>query len=292
MKNWKLYILPFSMDQKSIFFNLVKSILNNCPLPAVWRKTIKVIIFISAIVLTAFLIPAAIIPAMRAELKFHDEVDRENYQTFSGVSDSVMTILETLESRNSFLKARNITSRTDSIVLVINLPDSIVSLQLQGVTLYEAKLHNYTKSKLFRNYSSSQIALWTGYPFQTTNSLSSIPKLPIIYRKAPKDTAEAAEQQKSHVIPDGKEDTWFRLYTNRSFIIFIEQSENPAGPGKISRRRYLSKARKTERREVFDTLANFRVPEYQSWIKIVIPRADARVLYRALPEHALVVIRL
>lgn len=229
---------------------------------------------------------------MQAELKFHDEVDMENYQSFSEVNDSVMTILETLESRNSFLKARNITSRSDSIVLVINLPDSIVSLHLQGVTLFEAKLQDYTKSKLFRKYSSSQIALWTGHPFQTTSCLSSIPKLPIIYRKAPKDTAEAAEQQKSHVIPDGKEDTWFRLYTNRNLMILIEQSENPAGRGKISQRKYLSKARKMERIELFNTLANFHVPEYQSRIKIVIPRSDARVLYRALPEHALVVIRL
>ena len=88
------------------------------------------------------------------------------------------------------------------------------------------------------------------------------------------------------------EDTWFRLYTDRNLNITINQVESVNLSGAVSRQRFFCKTRKLERRELVNSVSNLKIPEYYSFIKIYLSRSDARTLYRSLPEHVIMVLRL
>jgi len=232
-----------------------------------------------------------IMPVLRADLKFPEDKNTPA-PAFYAPDDSLNNYLQHLTSLNSFLKARLSTAKNDSAILMINLPDSTIALQLEGVIIFKTKITEYKLSRIFNKYSPAFLSQWVEYPFDVKNSASSIPKMPVIYKKAPKDTIEAAKQQKQLVIPDEPEDACFSLYTTRNLKIAVNQVERPARLISENRHRYFRKARKLERRELVKSLAKLEIPVHYAYIKIYISRSDARVIYRAIPEHALVVLRL
>ena len=247
-------------------------------------KYLRTLIISLIICIVIFLVLGVVLPAARAELIFHSESVDNPVFSAENSNDSVNMIISALELKKAYLRSCLLASKSDSVALIINLPDSTVTLQLYGVPLFTAKLSAYRKSAIFNKYSPAELSHWSEYPLTVVHSLSSIPKEP---------TIEALEQAKNHVIPDGKEDTWFRLYTDRNAKIVFNQTDKPSvGSDPGSRRRYFRKARKLERRELVHSLSNLEIPDFYPNITLYLSGSDARVIYRAIPEHALVVLRL
>lgn len=251
---------------------------------------IQAIILIGIFVL--FFLLVVVIPVSRAELEFNNKDNGESAYPVEALNDSLRIMIENTEAQHAFLKARLLASKSDSFVLVVNIPDSLVSLHIQGVPVFEAKLSGYKKSRIFEKYSRSVLARWAEYPFEVEHSLSSIPKMPIIYKKAPKDTSEAAEHQKNLAVPVIQEDTWFKMYTDRNFRLMIYPVEKPVGKGRIVRNKFFRNVRSQEKRDLIKSFVKLKIPEYHSNITLFVSASDAKVIYRALPEQALVVIKL
>ncbi len=255
------------------------------------QKSRKIFLLIFFMLLTILLILTVVLPAIKAELLFPAGEQTQLFNT-SHSDDHMDHRMHGLASENAWLRTRLTLAGSDSLVLLVNLPDSIVSLQMNGVIVFETAITGYKISRIFNKYSPLYLTEWCKHPFTVKASVSSIPKMPVIYKKAPKDTIEAAKQQNLTEVPTGQEDTWFSLYTDRNLKLAIKQNETPSTLISEKRKRYFRKTRKLERRELVKSMANFEIPVHFAYITIYVSRSDARVIYRALPEHALVVLRL
>ena len=184
----------------------------------------------------------------------------------------------------------------DKYIGKLKTENRVMEKKLSSVIPYGAYLVVNTTENSFRRYNSGKLKR-QGYCSTGSSVLLQADSaqqwiIPLIFKKAIKHTAEAAEQQKNQLLSPLKEDTWFRLYTDRNLNITINQVETVNISGAVSRQRFFRKTRKLERRELVNSMANLKIPEYYSFIKIYLSRSDARILYRALPEHAIMVLRL
>lgn len=255
-------------------------------------KYFRILLIIYVVFTAGFLLFIVMIPAFQAKLIYINEEENKTDYYFHTPSDSVNKLGVGLEAEKAFLKARLLASRSDSSVLVIDLYNNIISVELLGLSLFEADIEKVKKSSLFSKYSSSSLARWSEYPFRVRKYVSSIPKLPIIYKKAPKDSIEAEKQQENFDIPGNEKNVWLTLYTDRSLKISIHPAEKSyTGCCGTGRFKYFRKKRRLERRELISSFINPEIPAYNSSILLYVSKDDARVIYRAIPEHALVIVR-
>jgi hypothetical protein len=262
----------------------------NCPLSKSFKQRLALFAAFAVTVFFILFIPVAVLPGLNAELKFHN--DTINYRYLPDIQDdSARIVIDSLLSKRSLLNAKLLSSQSDSVVCVINLADSTLSLLLKGVPVFESKFIAYHKSPIFKKYSNASLAEWSAYPFTVSRSISSITKLPIIYRRAPKDTAEAALQQSSLELFEEREETWFSLYTDRNLEIQMGQDESKSFNSFLHRNKFFSNVRRNNYKRKLSALKEFNIPEYVSYIKIITTASDARVIYRALPENALIVLK-
>ncbi len=255
-------------------------------------KYFRILLIVFIVFTAGFLLFVVIIPAFQAKLIYVNEEENKNDYYFHTPSDSVNKLGARLEAEKAFMGARLRASRSDSSVLVVDLYNNIISVELLGLSLFEADIEKVKKSSLFAKYSSSSLARWSEYPFRVRKYVSSIPKLPIIYKKAPKDSIEAEKQQENFDIPGIEKDVWLTLYTDRSLKISIHPAEKSfTGHDCAGWFKYFIKKRRLERRELVSSFLNPKIPKYNSSISLYVSKDDARVIYRAIPEHALVVVR-
>jgi hypothetical protein len=116
-----------------------------------------------------------------------------------------------------------------------------------------------------------------------SRSYSSIKKVPLVIKMAPKDTSEF----KPDIIVDTAdiEPVNYLMEAENGIRIFVYQEEK-LNPG--DRRHQFMFDLHCRVRNFFDDLKRicvFKVPEYHPFVKIRIPRTDAKILYRALSEH-------
>jgi hypothetical protein len=100
---------------------------------------------------------------------------------------------------------------------------------------------------------------------------------------APKDTSEF----KPDAIPDTAfyEPVNYIFETDRGIKIIVYQSEEiKQGDGK-DRLMFDLRHRWINTIAAMKDIIKFKVPEYQPFIKIKIPSADAKIIYRAIPKH-------
>jgi hypothetical protein len=183
----------------------------------------------------------------------------------------------------AFLKARTTMAETDSIYLTMNLADSAVTLEISGIAVARTKLTRLSTSKMFRERNSYVISSMLSKPFTTGKNFASIPKEPLMIKMAPKDTSEF----KPDIIPDTAdyEPVNFIMEMDNGTVVYVYQEEklNP-GDGLhlfFFDLRYRLHYAWRNMKSAF----TFRVPDYHPYIKVRLPRADAKIIYRALPEH-------
>ncbi|MCX6329372.1 MAG: hypothetical protein NTZ85_07680 [Bacteroidia bacterium] len=190
--------------------------------------------------------------------------------------------LKLLKDR-SFLQSRVAMAETDSIYLTINLADSIVNLEISGVSVHKTKIKKLNISKMLRDDNSYTISSFLSKPFNISKNYSSIPKVPLMIKMAPKDTSE--------YIPDIFPDTAdyepvnyiMAIENGTRIIVYQEEKLNPGD--NIHLFWFDLRYRLRNTLESLKSSLTFKVPEYHPFIKLRLPRADAKIIYRALPEH-------
>jgi hypothetical protein len=188
-----------------------------------------------------------------------------------------------LLTARSYLLSRLAMAVTDSNYLTINLSDSTANVEINGVVVHTSKISSAKVSKILNRGNPNIVQSLFSSPLRIINDHSTIQKEPVMIKIAPRDTSE----YKPDIMPDTSvtEPVNYILDLNNGMRICVYQEE----VGKLSDRMNIL---------IFDIADRFRcflnslkrvmllkVPEYQPYIKIKIPGADAKIIYRAIPQH-------
>jgi hypothetical protein len=191
-----------------------------------------------------------------------------------------------LEKEEIYYKARLKMAEADSACLSINLIDSIITMEIQGVRLLETKIQKIESTKIFPRYKKQAFFEYFSTPFVIDSDYCTIPKEFFNIKYAPEDTIAA---QAPKTMPDTtlKDPVYFTLYLDRGLMVDIRQTDTLRPEIYKDYDRHL---RDEKLSKMWDYLFKFEVPTYDPWIRIEIPHSDARSIYKALPHHAQVAI--
>ncbi|OFY42284.1 MAG: hypothetical protein A2Z69_00165 [Bacteroidetes bacterium RBG_13_44_24] len=190
------------------------------------------------------------------------------------------TYLSILKEK-SFLQSRVTLAESDSIYLTVNLHDSIVNLEINGVSVHKADIKRTNISKMLKGEKDYVILLMLSVPLTVNRNFASIEKEPLMIKLAPKDTSE----YEPDIIPDTAdyEPVNFILETDNGTILCVYQAEKLRAGDGIRLFIFDVKHRVRYAAADFARIITFRVPVYRPFIKLRIPRSDAKIIYRALP---------
>ena len=80
------------------------------------------------------------------------------------------------------------------------------------------------------------------------------------------------------------------LNTDQNVSFFFEQQEDTIGADRRARFFFDLKDRSKNAKATMKAVAKFNVPPYIPYIKIWIPKAEAKIVYRAIPREGLIVL--
>lgn len=243
-----------------------------------------VLVFLIYYSIMSFMAPAEKLKEIEAKYGVRHDADQKTDERFFTDSAYVILLRE-----KSFLQSRIAMAGTDSVYLTINIPDSTANLEISGVTVHSVRITNMKISKILRGGNNYAVQTMLASPMSIVDDVATIKKEPIMVKMAPRDTSEF----KPDVVPDTSdyEPVSFILKMDNGLRIFVSQD---AGD-------YSEHDRKTlfffDLRYRLGTsigsLRNaitFRIPEYHPFIRIRVPKSDARILYRAIPRKGQVAV--
>jgi hypothetical protein len=193
--------------------------------------------------------------------------------------------------QKAFLNARLAMSGSDSIGLTINLKDSLVQLEMKGVVLRQIKFEKAEMSRFFNGINPPAYANHFSKPFVINEIEGTIEKNPVIVRKVPKDTIEAAQTQ---VAVDTSKIGFieWHLLLDRSIVVSLVQSDQFEGRFDLSTLKYRLRRHIKSLRSTNRNVLKAKKPQIIPEITVFIPANEAKSFFRALPPNGQVVIRL
>jgi hypothetical protein len=216
------------------------------------------------------------------EMKASYEAKLPNKKSTETVDKMDSSFVRLLKDK-SFLQSRIVMAETDSIYLTLNMLDSTANLEISGVVVHKAKMKSIKTSKILVAGDENTISALLSSPLTITGSFATIKKEPVMIKVAPKDTSE----YKPDIMPDTSltEPVFIRLATNMGIRIYIYQAEKTKVDDRTSRFNFDMNDRLIDTWAAIKKAASFKVPDYHPYIKITLPRADAKIIYRALPKN-------
>jgi hypothetical protein len=213
------------------------------------------------------------------------------YKNLNGSQVHDLQKAQKLEMESVYLKNRMTLALIDSVYITLDLPDKLLSLEIKGVPVLKSKIYTIEMTRKFDKIGHNQLIAWCSSPFSLKKKDATIPKLPMVFKKAPKDTTEA-KLSSSVPMPVDTGAVYYNLQFDRGLILDVEQVEEPAPEDAKVIRDYLSDKRKVAAIEAVKTALKMESPEQYMHIRILIKREDARAIYRAIPREASLALKL
>jgi hypothetical protein len=241
-----------------------------------------IIIILSSLILIliiTFIVLSAMAPIRAIRLV------NENYPD-SGMIEEYSSAQIDMMKKEVFMRSRLKMAEADSACVSINLVDSVIIVEIQGVTLLETKIQKLWSSKIYSRYSKQAFYECFATPFVIDSDYCTIPKEFFNIKYAPEDTIAA---QAPKTMPDTtlKYPVYFILYLDRGLMVDIRQSDTLLSE---IYKEYTKHIRDQKIKKMWNSLYRFEVPAYDPAIRIEIPHKDARSIYKALPKHAQVAV--
>jgi len=185
--------------------------------------------------------------------------------------------------QKAFLQARISMAETDSVYMTLNLADSTANLEISGVAVHSAKIREIKTSRILRSGNEYAISVMLSSPMNVISDFATIKKEPLMIKMAPKDTSEF----KPDIIPDTSdyEPVNYILEMDNGVRIFVYQDTDTITSDKNNLFIFDLSDRLRNTWSSLKSMARFRVPEYHPFIRIRLPKADAKIFYRATPRH-------
>lgn len=246
------------------------------------------------IILLAFLIYYCVMVMLGPSIKLKEI--RKKYSADQSGSDNVNgriysdSLWLALFKEKAFLQSKIAMAQTDSVSLSLNLADSTANLEISGVIVHSSRIKRIYTSKILRSDNEYAILSMISVPLTITRDYATIKKEPVMIKMAPKDTSE----YKPDILPDtsGIEPVRYILQTDKGVSIYVYQEEKTKFRDKVGL--FLFDLNYRLRRTIisFKSVILLKAPEYQPFIRVKLPRADAKILYRAIPRKGHVAVYL
>ncbi len=188
-----------------------------------------------------------------------------------------------LLQEKAFLQSRISMAETDSVYMTLNIADSTANLEISGVTVHSARIDDLKISRILRSGNDYVIPAMLASPMTIVSDFATIKKEPLMIKMAPKDTSEF----KPDIIPDTSdfEPVNYILEMDNGIRIFVYQNTDTIMADKSKLLFFDLNDRLKNTWSSLKSVARFKVPEYHPYIKIRLPKADAKILYRAVPRY-------
>ncbi len=241
------------------------------------------------LVVLIFLLTVALAP-----VHYMKEADRlvRHDSLFSRETDSVCLTpdISALAREKVYVEALLKLAATDSIQLSVNLSDSAVCLYMKGVKIHQTRIGEFRQDRLLGRLPALPYMEMFSKPLEISTQYATIVKEPIVVRQAPRDTAEAAlNAWQPDTLLQNPAFLWLRAEHGISLV--FEQEANPAFHDRWVRFRFYSHLRAHRAWEALSRFFTFRRQEYHPTVTIRMPVDNLRAIYRALPQHASVVLK-
>ena len=190
--------------------------------------------------------------------------------------------------QKAFLSSQVRMAESDSIGLLINVRDSIIQLLIKGLPVRTVAINEYDVSPFFHRANQEAIYSMLSTPLTITGMQATFMKDPVSVKIAPKDTSEVVIGEK----PDTTdfEAVFFTLETDRNIRFFFEQQEDTIGADRRARFFFDLKDRTKNASSTMRAVVRLQTPPYVPYIKIWIPKAEAKIIYRAIPREGMIVL--
>lgn len=255
-------------------------------------RLLRLIVYYSAAGITIYYF----ILSSLAPVRYVRTINRiHSYDTLSAAIPDMRLLTDSLylnlSAQRSFAVARAKMATSDSAGLAVNLTDSTLTLEIKGVTVRTIPVISFRTAYSLEGIDHYAMTSLGSSPFIINYSESTIPKEPIMVTIAPRDTAEAS--RRLSVIPDTSVVApvcfQLRLDSGIRLVIMQDCAGNSGDCRKV--RRFLFRLAVRDAWGGIKNSALIRMPEYEPEIRIVVSKADARIIYRALPYNGMVAIR-
>lgn len=204
-----------------------------------------------------------------------------------GTSDDKTSAISFVPYKIAFLEARHTMSKIDSVSLSINLTDSVAALELGGVVVFEAPLVGNRISPLLKAMKPEALSNLLRSPARVVSYYGTIEKEPIIIKHAPRDTTEAALDDKDLPVVI-RQAAFFTFHLDSGIRVVVM----PHDEGVINRFIFIARQNLYLFHQRLAILFKGSLPEYVPVIIMEVSADDAKTLFRAIPEHGQVAIKL
>jgi hypothetical protein len=138
-------------------------------------------------------------------------------------------------------------------------------------------------SKILTRGNNYAIYSLLSSPMTIVSDVSTIKKEPIMIKMAPKDTSEYVPD----IAPDTSdvEPVNYILQMDNDIKIYVYQINDTITTDKHKLFFFDLKDRLKYAMSSLKSVVSFKVPDYHPYIKIRLPKADAKILYRSVPRH-------
>jgi hypothetical protein len=194
--------------------------------------------------------------------------------------------------KKAYLKAQVTMAASDSAGLIINMRDSSIMLQIKGVNVRKIKIRESIVSSFFHRANPEAVYNMLSNPLIVTGMNASVSKDPLQVHVAPKDTIEAL--QNAIIQPDTTyfEAVYFTLETNQNIKFFIAQSEDTIASDRRAHFYFDLNDRLDHAKSDLKAITSFKMPEYTPFIKIWIPKSEAKIIFYAIPREGMITLTL
>jgi hypothetical protein len=189
-----------------------------------------------------------------------------------------------------FLVSRLEMAKTGSIGLAVNLKDSILNIEIGGINLRQTEISKYKVSRTFKAIDNKAFLGLFSKPFTAKYNWDTFDKEPIVVKKAPKDTIEAARQA---TVPDSVKTgpAYVTMFLDYNIQLSLYQEKGSIWA--LIYRFFFTSGRRFRRAgEAIWGALTFKIPEYKPEIRVYIPKDDLVTIYRALAVNTRVVIKI
>jgi hypothetical protein len=196
-----------------------------------------------------------------------------------------------LENEIAFQRSDISLSKGDSIYLLIDLVDSVIGLELQGVSLQESKIVDFEVSNFLKKLDPQILNNYISKPFKVKQTESSVEKMKIKTKVAPKSEAEADAQKDT--IPSEKDFVRFTWYFDRDLMIeFVQDSIAGNENYSLINKKINTQQRFNKLKTIMGSGIHLKHDTYTPYIKIVLTQNDALTVIRSTPVNGYVALRL
>jgi archaellum component FlaF (FlaF/FlaG flagellin family) len=233
-----------------------------------------------------FAMQAPLIKAAEFQGKYRTDIENS--------SDSISKSVEILALENEIayqLVDINLT-KNDSIYLIVDLVDSMIFMELKGICIFETKMVDFTVSKFLTKLDPKILNNYISKPFKIENTVSTIEKMVLKTKIAPKNEEEAFAQFQADTIKAEKDYVRYTWYFDRDLELEIVQDSINNEAYKLKDRDILLKRKIGYLKEIVDSAIDFHTTTYTPSIKIVLHQNDARTIFRSMPYGGMVALRL